>query len=479
MSKNRNMIINDGIGGLLLKFSIPAIIGLLVSAAYNVVDTIYIGKGVGEEGLAGVTIVFAFQIVVMAFAQAIGIGASSIISIALGAKNKNKAEGILGNSFSLTLLTTAVFMILGLLFIEPILRLSGASDNILPYAKDYLTIILWGLFFYLFNVVANSIVRAEGNANVAMFTMLIGAILNIILDPFFIFDKIELGFLTIPCLGMGVSGAALATIISQAISTIFLAYYFFSRKSAVVFHFKSLKLEFKYVKEIFTVGIPAFFRQAASAVMIVVLNNSLILYGGDIAVAVFGVIVRLIMFAFMPMFGISQGMQPIAGFNFGAEKYDRVKKALSISVFYSTILSVIAFLLLELFPGAVLSLFSKEDGGELIKVGIPAMRIIVAAFPVVGYQIIGSALFQALGKPVPTLLLSLLRQVLLLIPLVIIMPLVMKFTGLLPPILGIWLAFPLSDFSAAIITYFLLRVEIKDLDRREKALNLKAEAVTA
>ncbi len=441
MVDRREMLANEDIGTLLLKLSLPAAVGMLVQALYNVVDTIFVGRGVGVLAIAGMSVAFPIQMIVMAVAQAIGIGGASIISRSLGSNDMERAEKTMGNIIAMILIVTSAFMAAGLFFLEPILELFGATEAIMPHAVEYMRVILLGTIFFAFSMAINNVVRAEGNAMVAMTTMLISGGLNIILDPIFIF-----------VLGMGIRGAAIATVIAQATTAIYLAYYILSGKSMLKLHASNLKLDGYIIKETFAIGASAFFRQVAGSIIMVILNNTLAIYGGDTSIAVYGVVNRLLTFVLMPLFGISQGFLPVVGFNYGAKNMDRVMQAIRLAILAATIISTSGFLLLFAFPAKLLQIFSDEPG--LIEMGVPALRMIVLALPLVGFQIIGSSLYQALGKALPSLFLSMSRQILFLIPLVLILPIFLDLTG-------VWLAFPVADALSAIVTLILIIGEIK------------------
>ncbi|HBY56654.1 MAG TPA: MATE family efflux transporter, partial [Candidatus Atribacteria bacterium] len=426
--------------------SVPATIGMMVNALYNLVDTIFVGRGVGALAIGGLTIAFPIQMVIMAFAQMIGIGAASAISRSLGAKDIEKADYVAGNSFLCIIVTSLIIATIGLIFTEPLLRFFGSTETILPYAKDYITIILWGSVFSSFAMSSNNLIRAEGNAKVAMATMLIGAILNIILDPIFIF-----------VFKMGVKGAALATVISKFVSFIYILIYLYSGKSSLKVKLRHLKPKMHIVIEILTVGFAAFARQVTGSVVAIVVNNSLRFFGGDMALIIVGILHRVTMFVFMPLFGVVQGMQPIVGFNYGAKNLDRVKETIKLSLIITTAIATFGWLIIELFPFIVISMFTREP--EIIEKGSTIMRIVISVIPVIGIQIVGAALFQSLGKAVPSLILSLLRQVLLFIPLVIILPRILRL-GLL----GIWIAYPAADILSVVLTILFLKGELKKMN---------------
>ncbi len=448
------MLGEERIGKLLLSLSLPATIGMLVQAMYNFVDTIYVGRGVGSMGIAGISISFPVQIFVMAFAQLFGIGGASVISRALGEKNHEKARRAAGNVMAFSIAFGLAMTLLGYFFIDQLLILLGASEAIIPYAREYLSIILLGSAFFSFGMAMSHVIRAEGKPKIAMAAMLISAVLNIILDPIFIFT-----------LNMGIRGAALATVLSQAITSIYILFYFISGKSLLRISLASLLPEWTILKGTVSVGLSAFSRQVAGSLLAVVLNNSLVFYGGDIAVAVYGVINRLLMVFIMPMFGVNQGFLPIVGYNYGAKKMRRARESVKLASAVTTLIALFSAIIMFFFARQLISIFSDEI--ELIEPTISALRIVILAIPTIGIQVIASGMFQALGKAIPALFLSLLRQIIILIPLILVIP---RFLG----INGIWISFPLADLIAfAISLVFYLR-ELKIFRSSE----LSAEAGT-
>jgi len=436
----------ENIGKLLLKFSIPAIVGMLVNAFYNIVDRIFIGNGVGKLGIAGITIGFPIMIILMAFGMLIGLGANALISIRLGENKKDDAELILGNSMILLILVSLIVSALGLIFLDPLLVLFGASKDVLPYAKEYLSVILFGAVFQSVGFGMNNFIRGEGNPRVAMITMLIGAVLNIILDYLFIFK-----------FNMGIRGAALATIISQATSAVWVLFYFLGGRSLLKIHLKNLKLQFSVIGKIFAIGSAPFSMQVAASGITALLNNSLATYGGDTAISAMGIINSVTMMILMPMFGINQGAQPIIGFNYGAKKFDRVKKTLKLAIMAASTIVLIGFIATRLFPQQIIQLFNKDK--DLIKIGTNGMKIFLIMLPIIGFQIVSSNYFQAVGKPKHAMFLSLSRQVLLLIPALLILP---RFLGLN----GVWAAGPVADLGSSILTGTFLFYELRHLDER-------------
>jgi len=439
--KNNHILADDNIGKLLFRLSAPATLGMFVMALYNVVDTIFIGHSVGKLGIAGISIVFPFQMFVMAIGQTLGIGGASLISRSLGAGNIEKAEKTLGNVIFSVVIFGISLAIFGSFFIDKILLVFGATETILPYAREYMQIILFGTILFTFLMSSNNIIRSEGKAKVAMGTMIISAVLNIILDPIFIFS-----------FKMGVRGAAIATVIAQFISVIYIVFFFCSGKSVLKFKLINLKFNIPILKEVFAIGASAFARQSAQSFLIIVLNNSLGLYGGDISIAVFGVVSKLIRFIIMPIFGIAQGLQPIAGFNYGAKQYGKAWKALKLALFSGVTISTLGSLLVISIPGTLMKIFTNDT--LLINEGVHSLKIFILAFPLVGFQVVGATVFQAFGKAIPALFLSLSRQILFLIPLILILPGFFHLDG-------IWFAFPVSDVLATIVTLMMLYREKK------------------
>ncbi len=444
------------ISKLLLKFSIPAITGMVVNALYNVVDRIFIGQGIGRMGIAGLTIAFPLMTVMMALAMLIGLGATALISIRLGEQRKEEAELIVANAMVCLIIIALIVTTFGLIFLDPLLILFGASEDVLPFARDYMRIILYGEVFMSIGFGMNHFIRAEGNPKIAMFTMLLGAIANTILDPIFIFT-----------FGWGIKGAAWATIISQAAAAAWVLAYFLRKKSHLRIQTRNLKLKLAVVREIMTIGSAPFMMQMAASVIGIILNNSLVRYGGDLAISAMGIVNSVAMFFLMPLFGINQGAQPIIGYNYGAEKFDRVKKTLKLAVGVATLVVLFGFTMMRLFPEKLVSLFSKQDQ-ELISLSSRAMQIYLMMLPIIGFQIVSANYFQAVGKPQQAMILSLSRQVLLLIPALLILP---RFFGLN----GVFYAGPVADFGSSVITGIWLFFELKHLDRKHGENRLEPE----
>lgn len=439
---------NESVGKLLLKFSIPAIIGMLVNALYNVVDRIFVGRGVGVLAISGISVTFPIMIINMAFGMLVGIGAASMVSIKLGQKKKDDAEKILGNALVLSIVLSILVSILGLAFKDAILKSFGASENTLNYAREYIEIILFGVVLQNIGFGLNNIIRAEGNPRIAMLTMIIGAVINTILNPIFIF-----------VFHMGIRGSATATIISQAITSIWVIHYFLSDKSLLKFKKENLRLKKEVVFSIFSIGMSPFAMQVAASLVNILFNKNLLAYGGDLAVGAMGIINSISMLIMMPMFGINQGAQPIIGFNYGANQYDRVKRTLKLAIIAATGIAIFGFLITQLIPTQLVGIFNKNDI-ELMNISVNGMKIVTIMFPLIGFQVISSNFFQAMGKAKISMFLSLSRQVIILIPLIIIMP---KFFALN----GVWMASPISDFLSTVITAVLLIKEIQKLNKTQ------------
>ncbi|ADC51064.1 Na+-driven multidrug efflux pump [Alkalihalophilus pseudofirmus OF4] len=426
----------ESIPKLLRDLSIPAMIGMFVMALYNVVDTIFISYGVGIEAVAGVTIAFPVMMIIMAVSAAMGIGGASVISRRLGEKRGDEANQVFGNIISIILLISIIGVIASFTFLEPMLVLFGASPDILPYAVEYMFPIMLGTFFFSFAFATNNIVRSEGNAKFAINTMIIPAVLNIILDPIFIFG-----------LNMGVQGAAVATVISQAAVTVVILRYYLTGQSSLSLAWEDLKIKWSIVKEVVSVGMPAFVQQASGSIMMIAINTMLIQYGSDLYVGIFGIIQRILMFAVMPIIGVMQGMMPIVGYNYGAKQFERMRETIWLTLKVVVISSVVIFLSMMIFPAWFMRIFTADP--EVIEAGASAMRILFLTFFVVGVQVVAGGLYQALGKPKPALILSLSRQIVFLIPLVLILP---RFFG----VSGVWIAFPIADVLSFVLASVLL-----------------------
>lgn len=431
------------VGRLLIRMSIPATLGMIVNGLYNLVDTIFIGRGVGTEAIGGLALALPAQMMIMTIGLSIGQGAASVVSRNLGSGDDDRACRAAGNAFGLSLFFGMAILVLGTVFLDELLNLLGATEALRIHAHSYLSIILAGSPFIALAMCSNNLLRSEGKAKASMTTMLIGIVANIILDPFFIF-----------VLKLGVAGAAWATVIGQFLAFLYSSWWFIARKTIVKVHIKHWLIQTDVIREIIVLGIPAFIRQSGQSVLTVILNNLLAVYGGDIYITAYGVINRLLMFLLMPLFGTVQGFQPIAGFNYGAKLFHRVRRILSISLIYATIYTSAGFIVLFFFPRFFAGIFTTDV--YLLDTIAYVMRFIVAAFPLIGFQIIGSTYFMVIGKSLPSLILNLSRQILFCIPLILILP---QFFGMT----GILVSFPIADCLAAVLTLICLRPEVKKL----------------
>lgn len=438
---------NQDVRSLLVDFSIPAIIGMMVQATYNIVDRIFIGQSVGSLGISAITLTFPIMLVLMAFGMLVGLGAAALVSIRMGQRQVDEAERVLGNALVLLVVINGTLAGVCLIALGPLLKLAGASPDALPMAEQYARIILLGAVFQGIGFGLNAVIRGEGSPRIAMATMLIGALLNIVLDALFIF-----GF------GMGVRGAALATILSQLTTTIWVLGYFTSRASFLKLRLLNLRPTMSRTWSIFAIGSAPFAMQLAASVIIAVFNIQLAAHGGDLAISVYGIIHSMAMMTMMPVLGISQGAQPIIGFNYGAENYDRVKKTLLLAAMAASAVTTLGFAIAMVAPSEIVRLFNETDE-KLIALGAHAMRYCFFLLPLIGFQIVGANYFQAVGKPRHAMFLSLSRQVILLLPGLILWP---RWFGLD----GVWLALPVSDFGSSLLTAVWLAREIRGLGQK-------------
>lgn len=444
-----NRLGEEKVSKLLLTFSLPAIVGMLVSACYNVIDRAFIGHSAGAPGLAGITIGFPIMIIQMAFGGLIGMGATSLVSIRLGEKKPEEAEKIMGNALVLLIIATVGITIIGHIFLDPILILFGASAEVLPYARDYMQVILWGSVFMMLSFGMNNFMRAEGKPGTAMATMIISAVLNVIFAPIFIF-----------VLGWGMIGAGLATVVAQAIAACWIVGHFIMGKSTLKIRKKNLKLDWDICKRIMFIGMAPFFMQVAQSGVTAFINKSLEAFGGDIAISGWGIVNSLMTLIFMPILGINQGVQPIIGYNYGAKKYDRVRTGLKLAIFSATGIALVGYLATRIFPRQLIMIFNNTDQA-LIDFGTHAVTVAMLLIPVIGLQVVGAGYFQATGKPTQSMILSLSRQVLILVPLLFILP---RFYGLD----GVLAAFPSADVLSTILTGTWLFVELRRLNAKHQ-----------
>ena len=442
MNKNNSSALGtDPIPKILLKQALPASIGILVMSLNILVDTIFVGQWIGSIAIAAINVVLPVSFFIAALGMAIGIGGSSIISRALGTNNLKKARHTFANQITLTILITISFVFFGLYFMESIVPMFGGKGAIYEPSKIYYTIVLYGVPFLALSMMGNTVIRAEGKPKYAMYAMMIPSVGNIVLDIIFI-----------KYLNMGMGGAAWATTGSYVLCFVFVFWFFSSNKSELKINFSDLILSNYIVKEISSLGSITLARQATVSVTYLLMNNILYNYGGEVSVTAYAIVGRLMMFALFPVYGITQGFLPIAGYNFGANNYERVKDVIYIAIKYASFFATIVFLILMIFPENITKIFTTDV--NVIRETPPAMRWVFLATPIIAIQLIGAAYFQAIGKAKTGLLLALLRQGILFVPLILILPL---FFGEI----GVWISFPISDLLATAITALILLREIK------------------
>ncbi len=432
----------ESIGKLLIKQSVPASIGFLIMSIYSIVDTIYVGRWIGPLAIGAITVVMPISFLISSIGMAIGVGGASVISRALGSKNRRRALMTFGNMVNATLHFAIVLVVLGSIFDEEILRVFGGKGDILPYAQEYFRVLLYGIPFLAWAMMSNNVIRAQGRPKVAMLVMVIPAVINIILDPIFII-----------VFKMGLAGAAWATTISYVISASYALYFFLKGDSEITFVLKYFKINFGLLKEIFSIGSITLARQGSISLLIVVLNQTLFSYAGEMGISVYGIVNRVMMFALFPVIGIVQGFLPIAGYNYGAKNSKRVRLSINTSIKYALGLAGIILVLILVFSDHVVTAFTTDD--VLIKESSFALIFVFLMSPLIAVQMVGSGYFQAIGKALPALLLTMTKQGFFLIPLVIIMP---RIFG----VPGIWYSFPIADILSALVTWIFLQREIKN-----------------
>src|ERR1035437_6526170 len=412
-----NKLGTEKIVKLIWKYSLPAIVGTVVMSLYNIIDRIFIGQGVGPLAISGLALTFPFMILLMAFGMLVGAGSAARISITLGENNRAKAEKILVNAFTLTLIISGTVVILSYIFMSDLLRLFGGTERTIQYAEAFMRIIIPGGIFSALSFGFNNIMRASGYPKKAMYTMIICAVINTILDPIFIF-----------WFHWGIQGAAIATNISYVVGTIWVLQHFMKKNSNLRFHRKNFKLEKDIVMSIISIGMSPFSMQLATSLVIVVVNSTLIHYGGDLAIGAFGIINSINTLIVMVIIGLNQGTQPIIGYNYGAKMYGRMFRTLKYAVVIASVLTTVGFIIGTFLPSVMASLFTRDV--ELQAIATRALRISVTMFPIIGSQIVVTNFFQSIGKAKISIFLSLTRQFLFLIPCLLIFAPVFGLTGL-------------------------------------------------
>ena len=438
MSQKRNAteLGTQPIGKLLMQYAIPAIIAMTASSIYNMVDSIFIGQGVGPLAISGLAITFPFMNLGAAFGAMVGVGASTLISVKLGQRDYGTAQTVLGNVITLNLIIGIAFSIITLMFLDPILYFFGASADTIGYARDYMLIILAGNVFSHMYFGLNAVLRASGHPQKAMYATINTVVINTLLDPLFIY-----------VFDWGIRGAAIATIIAQVISLVWQFKILTDKNELLHLRRGIYHLQSKIVKNIIAIGLSPFCMNVASCFIVIFINKGLKEYDGDLAIGAYGIVNRLVFICVMIVMGITQGMQPIAGYNFGAQQFDRVTRVLKLSIYGATAMTTLTFLVGELLPDVAVRLFTTDEG--LISRAAEGFRIVVLFFPIVGFQMVTSNFFQSIGMANKAIFLSLTRQLLFLLPCLIILP---TFMGAA----GIWWSMPISDLTASLVAGVLL-----------------------
>ncbi len=426
----------EKVSKLLMQYSLPAIIAMTASSLYNMVDAIFIGQGVGPLAISGLAVTFPFMNLSTAFGTLVGVGASTIASMLLGQRNYTMARKVLGNVVVLNGIIGMLFTVISLIFIDPILYFFGASENTLPYAKQYMEIILLANVITHIYFGLNSLLRSSGHPKMAMAATILTVVLNAILDPLFIF-----------VLNMGIRGAAIATVIAQCVSLVWLVILFSNKREVIHFGKGVFKLDKRIVKDSFIIGMAPFLMNFVSCFVVIFINMRLKEFGGDLAIGAYGIVNRIVFVFIMIVMGFTQGMQPIVGYNYGARNIPRVFKALKYTIVNATLVMTFGFFLCEIFPSAVVSLFTTDP--TLSEISVAGLRKIVLSFPLVASSMVISHFFQSIGKPKRAIFLSLSRQLIFLIPCMWIVP------GIIG-IKGVWYSFPISDLLASITAFILI-----------------------
>lgn len=434
--KAPNELGTEKIGKLLMMYAVPAVIAMTASSLYNMVDSIFIGRGVGPLAISGLAVTFPIMNLSAAFGAMVGVGGSTLMSVKLGQKDYDIAEKVLGNVVMMNIIVGIAFAVAALIFLDPILIFFGASENTVGYARQYMFIILLGNVVTHLYLGLNSVIRSTGHPNMAMIATIATVVVNAILDPIFIY-----------VFKWGIAGAAIATIIAQTISLVFVIHVL-SDKNEVV-HFKQgiFKLKKRIIKNITAIGLSPFCMQICACMVVILINKGLKEHGGDLAIGAYGIVNRIVFLFVMIVLGITQGMQPIAGYNFGAQKYERVTQVFKYACIYATIVMSCAFIIGEFCPDAVVRLFTTDE--TLIRIANEGMRIVVVTYPIVGFQMVTGNFFQSLGMAKKSIFISVTRQLLFLVPLLII----------LPPIFGtkgVWMSMPIADCIAVLIAAIML-----------------------
>jgi putative MATE family efflux protein len=444
MNSNTEALAHERVGALILKFSIPSVVGMLVNGLYNVMDRVFVGRGVGPQALAGVAIVFPLMLLVMSMGMLVGMGASSLIALKLGAGKRDEAEAAVGTAATMALALSVIFTLTVALFMRPILVFFGGTGVILEYAMQFTRVYLPGMFLNILSFSLNNMIRGQGDPVTALLTMVISCGVNCALNPLFIFG-----------LHLGIAGSALATDIAQLVSCTWLLAVYLGTKKGIRLRPSIMRPRASVARDILSIGMVPAFVQIATVATLILANNLVVKYGGDKGVAVMGIASSLVNLMLMPIIGVNQGVQPIIGFNYGAKLFGRAKKALWLSIAAVCGICTVAYALFWIFSAQMIGLFVR-GAPDVVSLGVQSLRIYLSSMPIVGLVMLGTGYFQAVKKPIPALVPNMIRQLVLLVPLYLVLPL---FFGLA----GVWMAGPISDAAAVIVTIAFLLPEMRRL----------------
>lgn len=460
MSDNKKAALELGtkpVGKLLMQYAIPAIIAMTASSLYNMVDSIFIGQGVGPLAISGLAITFPLMNLSAAFGAAVGVGASTFISVKLGQKDYDTAKHILGNTMTLNLIMGLGVGLVCLLFLDPILRFFGASDQTIPYARDYMVIILLGNVITHMYFGLNAVLRAAGKPKHAMSATIFTVVLNTLLDPLFIYT-----------FGLGIKGAAYATVLAQSLALIWQLYTFSRPKELLHFKRGTFRLQSSIIRNIIAIGLSPFSMNVCACIVVILINNSMVHYGSDLAVGAYGIANKVAFIFVMINMGVNQGMQPIAGYNYGAMRYDRLMKVVKYSIIAATAIMTTGFIIAMTIPGTCARMFTTDP--TLIDLSAKGIRYIMVAFPVVGYQMVVSNFFQSIGKAKISIVLSLSRQLLILLPLLLVLPTMFGING-------VWVSMPVSDTLSAFMAAWIMIVYMRKFKKQHNEITNEQKVI--
>ena len=460
MSDNKKAALELGtkpVGKLLMQYAIPAIIAMTASSLYNMVDSIFIGQGVGPLAISGLAITFPLMNLSAAFGAAVGVGASTFISVKLGQKDYDTAKHILGNTMTLNLIMGLGVGLVCLLFLDPILRFFGASDQTITYARDYMVIILLGNVITHMYFGLNAVLRAAGKPKHAMSATIFTVVLNTLLDPLFIYT-----------FGLGIKGAAYATVLAQSLALIWQLYTFSRPKELLHFKRGTFRLQSSIIRNIIAIGLSPFSMNVCACIVVILINNSMVHYGSDLAVGAYGIANKVAFIFVMINMGVNQGMQPIAGYNYGAMRYDRLMKVVKYSIIAATAIMTTGFIIAMTIPGTCARLFTTDP--TLIDLSAKGIRYIMVAFPVVGYQMVVSNFFQSIGKAKISIVLSLSRQLLILLPLLLVLPTMFGING-------VWVSMPVSDTLSAFMAAWIMIVYMRKFKKQHNEITNEQKVI--